>query len=101
MEESMIRAGRPRNNGRVYRRPNTAILWIRYHDRGGVLNRESTGTADSNEAERFLRDRLDARDEGQLAHVLAGKAVPFDNWADWFLEKRSKPPFRAEKTHLE
>jgi integrase len=27
------------------------------------------------------------------------KASRFNEWADWFLERRSKPPFRAEKTH--
>lgn len=27
--------------------------------------------------------------------------LSFGEWADWFLEKRSKPPFRADKTHLE
>jgi integrase len=101
MEESMSRAGRPRNNGQVYRRSNTAILWIRYRDRGGKIKRESAGTTDWNEAERFLRDRLDARDEGKLTTVLASKTVTFSDWADWFLEKRSKPPFREEKTHLE
>jgi integrase len=97
----MSRAGRPRNNGQVYRRPNTAILWVRYRDRGGEIKRESAGTADWNEAERFLRDRLDARDEGSLATILASKTVTFNGWTDWFLEKRSKPPFRAEKTHIE
>jgi hypothetical protein len=47
-------------------------------------------------AERFLRDRLDARDEGRLAAILAGKSLSFNGWADWFLDKRSKPPYRAE-----
>ena len=97
----MSRAGRPRNNGQVYRRPNTAVLWVRYRDRGGEIKRESAGTADWDEAARFLRDRLDARDEGSLATVLASKTVTFNGWTDWFLEKRSKPPFRAEKTHIE
>jgi integrase len=97
----MSKEGRPRNDGKVYRRPNSAILWVRYRDRGGEIKRESAGTVDWNEAERFLRDRLDARDEGSLATVLAGKTVTFNGWTDWFLEKRSKPPFRAEKTHIE
>ena len=97
----MSRAGRPRNNGQVYRRQNTAVLWVRYRDREGRITRESSGTADWNEAERFLRDRLDARDDGKLATILSSKNVTFNDWADWFLEKRSKPPFRAEKTRLE
>jgi hypothetical protein len=54
---------------------------------------------DRQEAERFLRDRLDARDDGKLSVFLANKNLTFDEWADWFLEKRSQPPFRAEKTH--
>jgi hypothetical protein len=94
----MSRAGRPRNHGQVYRRPNTAVLWVRYPDRGGRITRESAGTADWNEAEQFLRDRLDARDDGKLAAVLSSKNGTFNDWADWFLEKRSKPTFRAEKT---
>jgi integrase len=56
---------------------------------------------DRQQAERFLRDRLDARDDGQLTVMLAHKNLTFDQWADWFLEKRSQPPFRAEKTHEE
>jgi hypothetical protein len=51
------------------------------------------------EAERFLRDRLDARDEGRLTAILAGKSLSFNDWANWFLDKRSKPPYRAEQTH--
>jgi len=54
---------------------------------------------DRQDAERFLRDRLDACDDGKLVVALASKNLTFDTWADWFLEKRSKPPFRAEKTH--
>jgi hypothetical protein len=56
---------------------------------------------DRQQAERFLRDRFDARDDGRLSVFLANKNLTFDEWADWFLEKRSRPPFRAEKTHIE
>ena len=44
---------------------------------------------------------MDARDEGRLPAILAGQKLTFNQWADWFLERRSKPPFRAEKTHAE
>jgi hypothetical protein len=40
-------------------------------------------------------------DDGRLSAVLAGKRLTFAEWADWFLQKRSKPPYRAEKTHRE
>lgn len=54
---------------------------------------------DRQQAERFLRDRLDARDDGKLSVFLANKNLTFNEWADWFLEKRSQPPFRSAKTH--
>jgi hypothetical protein len=67
----------------------------------GEIRKESTGTKDPHEAERFLRQRLEARDDGNLPTVLSGKKLTFSEWLDWFLEMRSKPPFRAEKTHLQ
>ena len=56
---------------------------------------------DRQEAERFLRDRLDARDEGKLSVFLANKNLTFGEWADWFLEKRSQPPFRFAVDHAD
>ncbi len=98
----MKRMGRPRiSNGKIYRRAGSAFWWMWYRDRDGRVYRESTCTADETEASRKLRDRLDARDDGTLAAILAGKNLTFDQWADWFLERRSKPPYRTEKTHRE
>ena len=94
--------GRPRTRGgKVYERLNSKYLWVRYRDREGRIVKESSGTTDGEEAERFLRDRLDARDEGRLGTMLCAKNLIFNEWADWYLENRSKPPYRAEKTHLE
>jgi integrase len=96
----MSRSGRPRNaRGTVYQRTGSALWWVRYRDRAGRIMKESTGTTDREEAERFLRDRLDARDEGKLPVLLASKNLIFDTFADWFLENKSRPPSRAEKTH--
>ena len=96
------RRGRPKSGGgSIFQRNGSAFWWMRYRDREGKLQRESTGTADEQEANHLLRDRLDARDEGRLPAILAGKKLTFNQWADWFLERRSKPPFRSEKTHVE
>ena len=94
------RRGRPKiRGGSIFQRKGSAFWWMRYRDREGKLQRESTGTADEQAANRLLRDRLDARDEGRLPAILAGQKLTFNQWADWFLERRSQPPFRAEKTH--
>lgn len=93
---------RPRKGGgSVFPRRNSAFLWVRYRDQDGEIRKETTGTKDSREAERFLRQRLEARDDGTLPTVLSGKKLTFNEWLNWFLEMRSKPPFRAEKTHLQ
>ena len=86
------------NDGKIYRRPGSTFWWMWYRDRDGRVHRESTGEA---EARRTLRRRVDARDDGTLPAILAGKNLTFDQWADWFLERRSKRPYRTEKTHVE
>ncbi len=96
----MSRNGRPRSRGgNVYKRLNSKNLWVRYRDREGRIVKESSGTTDWEVADRFLRDRLDARDEGKLGTMLSGKNLTFNEWSDWFLERRSKPPYRSDKTH--
>ena len=96
----MTTRGRPpKFGGAVYRRKNSEFWQVRYKDQKGEVIRESAGTSDRQEAERFLRDRLDARDEGRLATVLTSKQLTFNQWTDWFLERRSKPPFRSVGNH--
>lgn len=96
----MSRKGRPRKtNGSIYSRKGSAFLWVRYRDRDGKIQKESTGTTDQQDAEGFLRERLEARDQGSLPIILSSKNLTFNEWARWFLEKRSKPPSRAPKTH--
>jgi integrase len=98
MEESMARPRR--ESGIVFLRNDSAYWWINYRNREGRRIQESTATTDRQEAERFLRKRLEARDDGSLLSFLAGKNLTFGEWADWYLEMRSKPPFRSHKTHL-
>ncbi len=47
----------------------------------------------------LLRKRLVARDEGLLPSAAPDGGITFNEWADWFLENRSQPPFRSEQTH--
>ncbi|MGH7744593.1 MAG: tyrosine-type recombinase/integrase [Candidatus Dormibacteria bacterium] len=86
-------------DGVVYRRASTQIWWIRYRDRNGVARRESSQTADWQEANRKLRERLQARDDNLLEVVRKGETLTFGQWADQFMENYSKPPVRAVKTH--
>jgi integrase len=87
------------HDGCVYRRKETKIWWIHYRDRNGIRRSESTGTEDWQEAQKRLRERLDARDNNLLEVVLKGESLSFGQWADFFLDNYSKPPLRAEKTH--
>ena len=96
----MAKRGRPpKHGGTVYKRNDSDIWQVRYKDQKGEMIRESAATTDREQAERFLRDRLDARDEGRLSVLLGSKRLTFNEWADWFLEKRSQPPFRSEGNH--
>ena len=103
MEElKMSRTGRPKNaNGSLYQRGDSRLWWMRYRDKRGRVRQESTGQRKREDAERILRKVLYERDEGLLPTVLPSGDVSFGEWADWFLEHRSKPPFRTEKTHSE
>jgi integrase len=86
-------------DGVVYRRAGTQIWWIRYRDRKGVARRESSQTADWDQANKKLRERLLARDANLLEVVRKGEALTYGQWADSFLENYSTPPMRAEGTH--
>src|SRR5579862_5300310 len=86
-------------DGVVYQRAGTAIWWLRYRDRKGIARRESSLTADWQEANRKLRERLQARDDNLLEVMRKGETLAYGQWADFFLENYSKPPVRAEKTH--
>ena len=86
-------------DGVVYPRTGTSIWWIRYRDRNGVPRRESSLTADWQEANKRLRERLQSRDDNLLEIRRKGEALRYGQWADFFLETYSKPPMRAAKTH--
>jgi len=94
------RMARPKkHDGVVYQRPDSKIWWMRFRDRGGERRLESTHTEDWHEAQRALRERLQARDDNTLEIVRKGESLSFGEWAEFFLENYSKPPIRAVKTH--
>ena len=88
-----------KHDGAVFKRNDGKILWITYRDRDGKRIRESTFTEDWQEAQRKLRERLQARDDKLLEIVRKGEQLQFSTWVDFFLENYSQPPIRAEKTH--
>ena len=88
-----------KHDGSIYPRKDGKVLWMVYRDRSGKRIRESTFTEDWQEAQRKLRERLQARDDKILDIVRKGEQLQFSDWADFFLENYSKPPIRAEKTH--
>ena len=88
-----------KHDGVVYQRNDSKIWWMRYRDKSGSRRLESTQTEDWQEAQRQLRERLQARDNNTLDVVRKGEQLLFNVWADFFLEHYSKPPIRAAKTH--
>src|SRR5262252_7193310 len=88
-----------KHDGVLYKREGSQFWWMRYRDRTGERRQEPTGTSDWHEAQRKLRERLQARDDNILEIVRKGEQLQFKEWADFFLEQYSKPPMRAMKTH--
>ena len=68
--------GRPKkHDGVVYKREGSKIWWMRYRDKSGKRQLESTGTEDWQEAQSILRQRLQARDENSLSIVRKGQRL--------------------------
>ena len=74
------------HDGRVVRRKGTKFWWMYYRERDGARQRESTLTEDWNEANKKLRERLQARDGNILQVVRKGENLTFGEWADLFME---------------
>jgi integrase len=89
-----------KHDGVLYKRNGTQFWWMRYRDKTGERRQEPTGTSDWHEAQRKLRERLQARDDNILEIVRKGEQLLFKEWADFFLDHYSKPPIRSPKTHV-
>jgi integrase len=88
-----------RHDGVLYKRSDSKVWWMRYRDRDGMRCLESTDTEDWREAQRRMRDRLQARDQNTLQAIRRGEQLLFNKWVDFFLENYSQPPIRAAATH--
>lgn len=88
-----------RHDGVLYKRSGSKSWWMRYRDRDGRRCMETTNTDDWHEAQRRLRERLQARDQNTLQTIRRGEHLVFAKWVDFFLENYSQPPIRAAKTH--
>ena len=91
--------GRPRNtSGSLYSRRDSRLWWMSYRDHNGKFRQESTGRKEKGEAEKVMRKRLVARDEGLLPSAAPDGGISFNQWADWFLANRSQTalPERAD-----
>ena len=67
-----------RQDGIVYSRNDGKILWIRYRDKSGRYCRESAQTEDWEEANRKLRERLQARDGNLLEVIRKEESLGFE-----------------------
>ena len=88
-----------KHDGGLYKREGSKVWWMRYRDKEGVRRLESTLTEDWGEAQKYLRERLQSRDDNTLPALRRGQDLQFGEWADIYLDIFSKPPFRAPKTH--
>ena len=88
-----------KHDGGLYKRDGSKVWWMRYRDKEGIRRRESTLAEDWGDAQKYLRERLQARDNNTLPALRRGQDLTFGEWADFYLENFSKPPFRAPKTH--
>ena len=88
-----------KHDGGLYKRDGSKVWWMQYRDKEGIRRRESTLAEDWGDAQKYLRERLQARDNNTLPALRRGQDLTFGEWADFYLENFSKPPFRAPKTH--
>jgi len=57
---------RPRGTGAIYSRPGSENLWVGYTDANGNYVRESAGTSNKTEAQKFLKKRMEAVSGGNF-----------------------------------
>ena len=66
-----------KHDGGLYKREGSKVWWMRYRDKDGIRHRESTLTEDWGEAQKCLRERLQARDNNTLPALRRGQDLTF------------------------
>jgi len=84
-----------KQDGGLYKRDGSKVWWKRYHDKDGVRQRESTLTEDWGEAQKCLRERLQARDDNTLPALRRGQDIAYGERADFIW--RTSPSRRFER----
>jgi hypothetical protein len=80
-----------KHDGSLYKRNESKVWWMHYRDKGGVRRRESTLSEDWGDAQKCLRDRLQARDNNTLPALRRGQDLTFGEWTDFYLENFPGP----------
>ena len=62
-----------KHDGGLYKREGSKVWWMRYRDKDRRRRRESTRAEDWGEAQKCLRERLQARDNNTLAALRRGQ----------------------------
>ena len=74
-----------KHDGVLYQRSGSRFWWMRYRDHSGTRHQEPTGASDWQEAQKKLRERLQARDDDVLDVIRKGEQLLFKEWADGVL----------------
>ncbi len=75
-----------KHDGSLYKREGSKVWWMRYRDKDGARQRESTFTEEWDEAQKRLRERLQARDNNTLPALRRAQDLTFGEWSDFYLE---------------
>lgn len=84
---------------KLYRRKDSAYWWMAFTVNGKTY-RSSTGEGKKRKAEKKMEQRMEEVRKGFYPAMHDARTLTFDEWTKTFLEMYSRPPFRAEKTHL-
>jgi integrase len=87
-KETEIMVKRPRGTGAIYNVTSSKIFRVGYTDASGKYIRESSGTANKTEAQKFLRKRMEAVSAGNFLGPRIEKVTVDELYADLLADYR-------------